>query len=250
MNETLKSATDILMDVLEEEIADTEEKIREAKPKEATVQPVLQRGKTKRCSRCQQILPLEDFSKHSRNRDGRQSTCKACQRAYDRERYAKTKASWAIGAPTSPQGKTSKPVAKAKVNPTPKAKAKPAAHAKTPPAPVKRGRPEGPEVPKEMTKRCGTCGTTKPISDFNLDKTTADGRYRMCKTCTRTANRLRYLARKEFRGPKIHIDFTSSPELLDEIKALAEAEMRDINSQIIYACKTYIAMKGGEATEL
>jgi hypothetical protein len=42
----------------------------------------------KGCTRCQQVKPLDDFGREPRHRDGRKSTCRAC----DRERYYERKA--------------------------------------------------------------------------------------------------------------------------------------------------------------
>ncbi|HEY9557770.1 MAG TPA: hypothetical protein VIR58_13615 [Acidimicrobiales bacterium] len=36
----------------------------------------------KRCSKCRQRKPLEDFNRLTRSRDGRQSYCRECNRAY------------------------------------------------------------------------------------------------------------------------------------------------------------------------
>lgn len=41
----------------------------------------------KRCPRCGEVKPLNEFSKNAGRRDGVQSMCKACRRAYDHERY-------------------------------------------------------------------------------------------------------------------------------------------------------------------
>jgi len=45
----------------------------------------------KRCSRCKQEKPVTEFGKHQRRKDGLQSYCRECKRAYDRE-YAKKNA--------------------------------------------------------------------------------------------------------------------------------------------------------------
>jgi 5-methylcytosine-specific restriction endonuclease McrA len=41
---------------------------------------------SKRCSKCGEIKPLEDFSKDKRKEDNRQAKCKACYAEYQRER--------------------------------------------------------------------------------------------------------------------------------------------------------------------
>ena len=46
---------------------------------------------SKQCRICGTVKPLTEFPIGRANRDGRVSRCKACQRAYSRERYAATK---------------------------------------------------------------------------------------------------------------------------------------------------------------
>ncbi|HEY6957265.1 MAG TPA: hypothetical protein VI814_00395 [Candidatus Limnocylindria bacterium] len=41
----------------------------------------------KRCPKCGEVKPLNEFSKHRGRRDGVQSMCRPCRRIYDRERY-------------------------------------------------------------------------------------------------------------------------------------------------------------------
>ncbi len=45
---------------------------------------------TKTCNRCEKDLPLSEYQKASRNRDGLQHTCKSCRAAADRQRYKTT----------------------------------------------------------------------------------------------------------------------------------------------------------------
>ena len=45
----------------------------------------------KRCSLCKTILPLEDFSKDKRSKNGRTSACKKCLRKYELERKGKVR---------------------------------------------------------------------------------------------------------------------------------------------------------------
>lgn len=44
-------------------------------------------SREKPCSKCHEVRPLEEFSKHPGHRDGRQSYCKACGRAMVAARY-------------------------------------------------------------------------------------------------------------------------------------------------------------------
>lgn len=46
-------------------------------------------GTMKRCSKCGEVKPLDEFHRNKRNkRDGRQSRCRDCQREYNRQWYA------------------------------------------------------------------------------------------------------------------------------------------------------------------
>lgn len=53
---------------------------------------IAQEGKTKYCSHCKRVLPLEAFSIKTGTKDGKQPYCKECQAAMGRERYAQRKA--------------------------------------------------------------------------------------------------------------------------------------------------------------
>jgi hypothetical protein len=46
---------------------------------------------TRRCSKCKQIKELneDNFARKNIGKDGFDSRCKACKKAYDKERYAK-----------------------------------------------------------------------------------------------------------------------------------------------------------------
>jgi hypothetical protein len=46
----------------------------------------------KRCARCRDEKPLADFNRSPRNKDGRHSYCRACQRAHYRENAVRHKA--------------------------------------------------------------------------------------------------------------------------------------------------------------
>ena len=49
--------------------------------------------KTKVCSKCGRELPLSQFSKCARNKDGLQYMCKECHSVVSREQYARVQAS-------------------------------------------------------------------------------------------------------------------------------------------------------------
>jgi hypothetical protein len=41
----------------------------------------------KKCSRCNETKPLDEFQKRSKNKDGRTGMCKPCKRDYDNSHY-------------------------------------------------------------------------------------------------------------------------------------------------------------------
>lgn len=46
-------------------------------------------------------------------------------------------------------------------------------------------------------KRCGTCGTSKPGTDFNRKSSRADGLQEVCRDCNRESSRRYYAHRRE-----------------------------------------------------
>jgi hypothetical protein len=46
---------------------------------------------SKTCSKCKKTKPVQQFSKSSRRKDGRQDWCKECTRIRDKERYHESK---------------------------------------------------------------------------------------------------------------------------------------------------------------
>ena len=55
----------------------------------------------KRCSKCGEEKPLDDFHKKTGSRDGKESCCKACKSKFYRERYTRLKQN----PPTPPSSK-------------------------------------------------------------------------------------------------------------------------------------------------
>lgn len=178
-------------------------------------------SKQKQCVKCSQTKPVEEFPINVRSGDGRHSWCKVCMREYTRDRRTKKDTDWEIGvALPEPVSKT-----------TPKPPGK------------KNPQPIGSQAflgKSGMSKKCGTCGVVQPASSFYKDKTTADGLYRLCKACTKAGNRRRYLSKKEGKGPKITVDFATCMGLLNTLRKVSEDEYRDLNSQILFACKSYL----------
>ena len=52
-----------------------------------------------------------------------------------------------------------------------------------------------------MTKRCYECGHDKPLDQFPLNKTRADGHGSMCKACKKIYNASYYMDTKERHNP-------------------------------------------------
>lgn len=52
-----------------------------------------------------------------------------------------------------------------------------------------------------MTKRCYKCVFDKPLEDFPLNRTRADGHGSMCKACKKTYNGTYYVATKQRHNP-------------------------------------------------
>lgn len=46
-------------------------------------------------------------------------------------------------------------------------------------------------------KRCGTCGISKPIVDFNRKRSSADGHQEVCRSCNRESSRRYYRQNRE-----------------------------------------------------
>jgi hypothetical protein len=45
----------------------------------------------KKCAKCKEVLPIENFAPHKTATDGRQYACRPCNRAYNRNHYHKTR---------------------------------------------------------------------------------------------------------------------------------------------------------------
>ena len=100
-------------------------------------------GATKVCSKCGRELPIANFGRHSRTKDGYQPCCRECQ---------------------------------SKMN-TGHRKRKPFEHNEAP------AKPEEPEAVPEGMKRCSHCGRILPVTEFRKHKGTKDGLQYACKEC-------------------------------------------------------------------
>ena len=98
---------------------------------------------TKVCSHCGRELPITNFGRHSRTKDGYQPCCRECQ---------------------SQMNKGHK-------------KRKPFEHNEAP------AKPEEPEQIPEGMKKCCHCGRILPVTEFRRHKKSPDGLQYACKEC-------------------------------------------------------------------
>lgn len=144
------------------------------------------------CSRCGRELPITNFGRHSRTKDGYQPCCRECQ---------------------SEMNKGHK-------------KRGPFEHNEKP------AKPEEPEKIPEGMKKCSHCGKILPVSEFRKHKGSPDGLQYACKTCQvemttqakqkRTAKKKALLeeAQKEAMMKKVLAEMpseSSEPEVVNEM---------------------------------
>ena len=115
---------------------------------------------TKRCTKCGRLLPVENFSLHKTNLDGRQSVCKECQKelykAWDERRKAKK-------AKESEDVRDFKEWQETQSN--------------------KVIKEEPMETTNTTTKTCPRCGRELPFEAFGKHARTRDGLQPYCKEC-------------------------------------------------------------------
>lgn len=56
---------------------------------------------------------------------------------------------------------------------------------------------EAASVVPGATKRCGSCGATKPLAEFNRKRSSSDGRQQTCRECHRDASRRYYAMNRD-----------------------------------------------------
>lgn len=117
----------------------------------------------KQCSKCKHIKLLDEFSKDSKSKSGRRSSCKACDSKAKKPKDSITE-------------KTSeKAVTKVEKQPLVESIAQKAIIDST-----------ASEVPaNSITKVCSKCKMNLPLENFGNDKTTKDGKYSSCKSCVK-----------------------------------------------------------------
>jgi len=141
---------------------------------------------TKVCSHCGRELPITNFGRHSRTKDGYQPCCRECQ---------------------SEMNKGHK-------------KRGPFEHNDAP------AKPEEPEVIPDGMKKCCHCGKILPVSQFNKHGKAKDGLQYACKECqvemTTKAKQKRTTEKKErIREAQKELDkeriLSGEPEILNEL---------------------------------
>lgn len=196
---------------------------------------------TKQCSECGKTLPADDFYKHPKAPDGRQSMCKQCQGDYQRE-YRQSGTSRRAGSPPDAS-----------------------------PAGFRRGAlAAGQGInffydrggnPQE--KWCPRCGEIKPIAEYFKNKSARHGVSSYCKVCETSRSAADYQVKRKTRLPRrtasppngvpdgaainasqvntgvssdrsLTLDFTNHPELLTALESLAKHNFRTPAKQLFF----------------
>jgi hypothetical protein len=127
----------------------------------------------KRCSKCAEEKPLDDFHRNARKPYGRQSACKACVRDQDRERNRR----WREANPEKAREKERRRVVSGRKTESDR-KTLASRRARSPEqieADRRRLRPDG-------VKRCRS-GHWLPFEAFSVDNSKADGLNNKCRAC-------------------------------------------------------------------
>lgn len=114
----------------------------------------------KKCNTCGKTKPISEFHRKAYNKDGYNGQCKFCKAKYASE--------WKLG-----NSITHKEQPKIDV--------------------IIEAEPV--QFPEEKTKRCGVCGSEKPLSEFTRNKDYAQGRDWMCRQC-KNKRQVAYRTRK------------------------------------------------------
>lgn len=128
---------------------------------------------TKTCKKCGRELPVSEFGRHAKTKDGYQPLCRECRSAEAKGRQQETKAD-------DPEDKHYLPFGRRPAHPS-----------------------YVDEATGETMKWCRLCQQFKPIADFHLNKTSKDGHASECKVChnarTVEAQRRRIAAKKALK---------------------------------------------------
>ena len=156
-------------------------------PSEVEQAPVM----TKVCSVCGRELPVSEFGRHSRTKDGYQPFCRQCHSEMNKG-HRKRQAFENNEAPAKPE-EVEKIVAESK--PT-----KP----RKPRKETKSGKPRGrkvlhPDIEKDgvLMHWCGHCKQYKPVEEFSKDSSNKSGLATQCKACRVVLEHERRVRRRE-----------------------------------------------------
>jgi hypothetical protein len=114
---------------------------------------------SKKCTKCGEVKPLEDFYKDKSKKDGRESNCKLCRKAYHQANKGKLEAYKKAN----------------KDNISARAKAKYQANREPYKAYL--------WVNRGIFKECSQCEEVKPLEEFYKKNSSKDGRKSLCECC-------------------------------------------------------------------
>lgn len=156
-------------------------------PSEVEQAPVM----TKVCSVCGRELPVSEFGRHSRTKDGYQPFCRQCHSEMNKG-HRKRQAFENNEAPAKPE-EVKKIVEESKP-------AKP----RKPRKETKSGKPRGrkvlhPDIEKDgvLMHWCGHCKQYKPVEEFSKDSSNKSGLATQCKACRVVLEHERRVRRRE-----------------------------------------------------
>ena len=154
-------------------------------PSEVEQAPVM----TKVCSVCGRELPVSEFGRHSRTKDGYQPFCRQCHSEMNKG-HRKRQAFENNEAPAKPE-EVKKIVAENTPPPKPRKE-------------TKSGKPRGrkvlhPDIEKDgvLMHWCGHCKQYKPVEEFSKDASNKSGLATQCKACRVVLEHERRVRRRE-----------------------------------------------------
>ena len=183
-------------------------------PAEVEQAPVM----TKVCSVCGRELPVSEFGRHSRTKDGYQPFCRQCHSEMNKG-HRKRQAFENNEAPAKPE-EVKKIVEESKP-------AKPS-------KPRKEGKPRGRKVAHPDTvvdgvkmHWCGCCKQYKPVEEFSKDSSNKSGLATQCKACRVVLEHERRVRKREAK--KAFPTFQPAPALQDGDRVkLPDGEVREV----------------------
>lgn len=180
-------------------------------PSEVEQAPVM----TKVCSVCGRELPVSEFGRHSRTKDGYQPFCRQCHSEMNKG-HRKRQAFESNEAPAKPE-EVKKIVEESKP-------AKPR-------KPRKEGKPRGRKVshPDKVVDGvtlhwCGCCKQYKPVEEFSKDSSNKSGLATQCKAC-RTKNEHERRVRKREAKKEQELQ-AAAHEAVEAVKKVLDEQPR------------------------